>query len=140
MKIPDANVLINAVNEGSTNHAAARRWLDGALNEDEGVGLAWLVILAFLRVSTHPAILDSPLTRFEALESVEAWLAQRPATVVEPTQRHVSILRSLLDTAGHGGNLVNDAHLAALALEHGAQLVTFDRDFGRWDVPYLIPS
>jgi toxin-antitoxin system PIN domain toxin len=140
VKIADANILINAVNEDGAQHATARRWLETALSGDETLGFAWVVLLAFLRVSTHPTILGHPLTRSQALDTVEDWLAQRPATLVEPTPRHLSVVRGLLETARHGGNLVNDAHIAALALEHGAEVVTFDRDFARFGVRHLIPS
>ncbi len=96
--------------------------------------------MAFLRLSTNPSVFAQPLTIDDAASSVEGWLAQPNAVVLEPTPRHLGILRGLLTSTGSAGNLVNDAHLAALALEHGAGIVTFDRDFGRfeglrWSIP-----
>ena len=132
MRIVDANVLLYAVNTAAPRHAQARSWLDGALAGREPVGFAWTVLLAFLRLTTHPAVFPRPLTVGEATEIVRAWLAQPAAIVVEPTRRHADVLAGLLAEAGTGANLVGDAHLAALALEHDAVLVSFDADFGRF--------
>jgi toxin-antitoxin system PIN domain toxin len=129
----DANVLLYAVNERAREHATARDWLRGALVGREPVAFAWTVMLAFLRLSTHPAVFPRPLSAREAADVVERWLACPAALTIEPTRRHLSLLRGLLEGAGTAGNLVSDAHLAALALEHGASVVSFDRDFGRFD-------
>lgn len=131
MRIVDANVLLYAVNPASPLQERARTWLDGALGSTEAVGFAWTVLLGFLRLATSP-IFPSPLTVGEAAGVVELWLAQPPAVVVEPTPRHVGLVRGLLEHSGTAANLVNDAHLAALALEHGAELVSFDHDFQRF--------
>jgi hypothetical protein len=140
MKIVDANVLLYAVNAGSVHHESARRWLDAALADAEAVAFDWIVLTAFLRVSTNPAVFPRPLTIDEAAEIVEGWLASPTTVALGPTTRHAGIMRGLLSPLGTAGNLVNDAHLAALALEHGAEIVTFDRDFGRfagirWSIP-----
>ncbi|MFS8584230.1 MAG: type II toxin-antitoxin system VapC family toxin [Acidimicrobiia bacterium] len=140
MILVDANVLLYAVNESVDKHEQARSWLDGALNGREPVGLSWIVLLAFLRLSTRVGLFPSPLTVREAIDRVEAWLAQPPSVVLEPTSRHLSVLAGLLASTGSGGNLVNDAHLAALAVEHDATIVTYDTDFGRfpgvrWQLP-----
>lgn len=132
MKIVDANVLLYAVNRDSAQHVSARRWLDGALVGQETIGIAWSVVLAFLRVSTHSAVFARPLTAEEAVPTMHAWLDQPAATIVEPTVRHLTVLGALLRDSGAAGNLVNDAHLAALAVEHAAELVSFDADFGRY--------
>jgi toxin-antitoxin system PIN domain toxin len=132
VKIVDANVLLYAVNEGSSHHAAARRWLDAALGGHETVGFAWIAILAFLRLATHPRVFPAPLTIPDAASIVEAWLSQRTAVVVEPTQRHLTTLARLLEGTGSAGNLVNDAHVAALAIDHGAAVASFDADFARF--------
>jgi hypothetical protein len=132
VRIVDANVLLYAVNVASPHHARARAWLDGALAGREPVGFAWTVVLAFVRLATHPVVFERPLTPAEATDVVRAWLAQPPAIVVEPTPRHADLLAALLAEAGTAANLVNDAHLAALALEHDAVLVSFDADFGRF--------
>ena len=132
MRIVDANVLLYAVNEASPHHARARSWLDSALTGREPVGFAWTVLLAFLRLATHPAVFPRPLTVNEATEVVRAWLAQPRAVVVEPTPRHADLLAGLLAEAGTAANLVSDAHLAALALEHDAVLISYDADFERF--------
>ena len=132
MRIVDANVLLYAVNTAAPRHAQARSWLDGALAGREPVGFAWTVLLAFLRLTTHPAVFPRPLTVGEATQIVRAWLAQPAAIVVDPTPRHADLLAGLIAEAGTAANLVGDAHLAALALEHDAVLVSFDADFGRF--------
>jgi hypothetical protein len=110
----------------------ARSWLDGALNGSTTIGFSWVVLLAFVRLATHPAIFARPLMSGDALDLVRSWLAQPSAVLVEPTARHLDIMASLLSAAGTAGNLVNDAHLAALAIEHDADLVSFDADFSRF--------
>lgn len=133
MLLVDANVLLHAVNERAREHAAARDWVQEALGGGEAVAFAWTVVLAFLRLSTHPAVFPRPLSAGQAAESVERWLGSPPAVTLEPSRRHLPLLRGLLEAAGTAGNLVGDAHLAALALEHGATVVSFDRDFGRFE-------
>ncbi|MHB1599404.1 MAG: TA system VapC family ribonuclease toxin [Acidimicrobiales bacterium] len=140
MKLVDANVLIYAVNEADPKHEQARRWLDGTLARGETVGFAWLVLLAFVRLTTKVGLFPSPLGTTEAVAVVRSWTSQPSAVVLEPTPRHLEVLASLLEVTGSGANLVNDAHLAALAVEHGAAVVTFDNDFARfrgvtWEPP-----
>ena len=132
MKVVDANVLLYAVNEDAAHHELARTWLDGALTAGEPVGFSWVAMLAFLRLSTHPTVFPSPLTCDQASGVVELWLAASTAMVVHPTSRHLEVLRGLLQPFGTAANLVNDAHLAALAVEHGATVVSFDSDFARF--------
>ncbi len=133
MLLVDANVLLHGVNERAREHGAARRWLLDALGGREAVAFAWTVLLAFLRLSTHPSVFLAPLTSAQATEIAEAWLSSPVAVTVEPTRRHLALVRGLLEEAGTAGNLVGDAHLAALALEHGATMVSFDRDFARFE-------
>ncbi len=132
MRIPDANVLLHAVNRSGQEHQAARRWLETALGGTEAVGFPWVSLLAFLRLSTRRGLFPSPLGTAAATGYVEEWLGQPPARLLNPTGQHLGILRGLLDAAGTAGNLTTDAHLAALALEHGAELWSFDRDFARF--------
>lgn len=140
MRIVDANVLLHAVNEASPRHEAARTWLEVALAGRETVGFAWLALLAFLRLSTHPAVFPRPLEVRDAVDTIRDWLAQPPVVVVSPSGRHLEVLAGLLAETGTAANLVNDAHLAALAVEHDAVLVSFDADFVRfrglrWEEP-----
>jgi toxin-antitoxin system PIN domain toxin len=132
VQLVDANVLLYAVNRDAPKHEPARTWLDGALSAQQAVGFAWVVLLAFLRLSTRAGVFPRPLTPVQAGEVVEVWLDRPPAVVIEPTRRHLPILRSFLAEAGTAANIVNDAHLAALAVEHDAELVSFDRDFARF--------
>ena len=140
MKLVDANVLLYAVDSRSVQHDTARSWLDAALTGQETVLLPWVCLLAFVRLSTHPRIFERPLSIGQALDVVDLWLAQRSVIVPEPDSRHSQRLREFLSALGRGGNIVNDAHLAALAVQYGARVVTFDNDFGRftgvaWEVP-----
>lgn len=132
MKVVDANILLAAVNSDAANHEPARRWLETALQSNEAVGFAWIVLLAFLRLTTRRDIFASPLSVEQSGDVVGRWLAEPPAVIVHPTSRHLGVLRGLLEAHGAGGNLVNDAHLAALAVEHGADIVSFDADFARF--------
>jgi uncharacterized protein len=132
VKVVDANILLYSVNPGEPRHHVAKSWLDASLSGRESVGFAWAVVTAFLRISTLPGLFVRPLAIGEALSIVEAWLDQPPALLVEATPRHFSLVRGLLEPIGFGGNLVNDAHLAALAIEHGAEVVSFDTDFARF--------
>ena len=132
MTAVDANVLLYAVNSASERHHEARRWLDESLSGATTVGFSWIVLLAFLRLSTKVGLFPAPLPVDAACRRVEAWLAQPTAVVLEPTSRHAHVLTGLLTATGTGGNLTSDAHLAALAVEHQATVVTYDRDFGRF--------
>jgi uncharacterized protein len=132
VNLVDANVLLYAVDEDAPLHSSAISWLDPALAGREAVGFAWIVLLAFVRLSTHPAIFPNPLATDQAFDVVESWLAQPASIVLDPTVRHLSVLRGLLTQLGTAANLVSDAHLAALAVEHGAEIVSFDADFGRF--------
>jgi toxin-antitoxin system PIN domain toxin len=133
VKVVDANVLLYAVNSDSPGHTVARVWLDDALSGNETVGFSWVVLLAFLRISTHPSIFPNPLAPETACEIMETWLSRPAAVVLDPTARHLGVLKGLLSTTGSAGNLVNDAHLAALATEHGADITSFDTDFDRFN-------
>lgn len=132
MRVVDANVLLYAVNESAEHHEQARGWLDDALNGRATVGFSWVSLLAFLRLSTKIGLFLAPLSVGEALGRVRAWLAQPVSVVLEPTPRHLDVLSGLLEPHGAGGNLTNDAQLAALAIEHRGEVVTYDSDFGRF--------
>jgi toxin-antitoxin system PIN domain toxin len=128
----DANLLLYAYNEADERHEAARRWLEGVLSGPEEVRLAWVTILAFLRIGTNPRAFEQPLSIQEAVAHATDLLAQPSVTVIEPAERHWRILSELLPAAQAKANLVMDAHLAALAIENGATLCTTDRDFTRF--------
>jgi uncharacterized protein len=130
--IVDANVLLYAVNDSMPQHGRAKQWAESALNGNESVGFAWVVLLAFIRLTTLPTLFPTPLGVSTALDLVDDWLGARPAVLVHPSARHASVLRGLLHQTGTAGNLVSDAHLAALCIEHGARICTFDRDFNRF--------
>ncbi|MEA2449874.1 MAG: uncharacterized protein QOG63_1806 [Thermoleophilaceae bacterium] len=132
MKLVDANVLLYAVNEDAPLHDEARDWLDRSLSGTEAVAFALIVVLAFLRLSTRADLFRRPLEFDEAADVLAHWLSAAPAVSPQPTARHLELLRGLVRTTGSAANLVNDAHLAALALEHDATVVSYDRDFSRF--------
>ncbi|MFN2495178.1 MAG: type II toxin-antitoxin system VapC family toxin [Pseudonocardiaceae bacterium] len=140
MKLVDANVFLYAVNESAEHHNEAVSWLDGALNGRSTVGFSWISLLAFVRLSTKVGLFPAPLTVDQAVDRVRAWLAQPTSVLLEPAAQHLDVLCSLLSPLGGGGNLINDAHLAALAIEHRGEVVSYDSDFGRfasltWSTP-----
>ena len=132
MILVDANLLIYAVDSDAPHHAGARHWLEDTLSGGEHVGLAWVVVLAFLRVTTRPGVLVRPLHADAALSYVDVWLELPNVEAVGPGPNHWPIMRNLLKAAGTLGNLTSDAHLAALAIERGAALYSTDHDFARF--------
>ena len=132
MRIVDVNLLVYAYDETSPHHLPARDWLQQRLSGTETFAFAWLGLLAFVRLTTNPRVFANPLTAGEALDRVDAWLSQPCVTVLHPGQRHATLLRELLERAGTAGNITTDAHLAALAIEHGAELCSVDADFSRF--------
>lgn len=132
MKTPDVHVLLYAVNADSPHNTLAVQWLEKAFSEPAGIGFAWLALLGFLRLATRPGIFTHPLELEQALGIVDDWLNHPNARILNPTRRHADLLTRLLVGAGAGGNLTSDAHLAAIAIEHGATLGTWDRDFMRF--------
>jgi toxin-antitoxin system PIN domain toxin len=140
MILVDANILIYAIDRSAPHHARARRWLEATLSGDTRVGLPWIVILAFLRLTTRSGVVRNPLLPDQALAFIDAWLQQPYVTAVGPGERHWPIVSSLLRASGTAGNLTSDAHVAALALEHGATVVSADSDFARFaGVTHLNP-
>jgi len=133
VKVPDVNVLLNGRDHTARQHATARRWLETALSGSETVGLAWTVLLGFMRISTNPRVYDQPLSVADALDQLDEWIDLSSTALVAPASRHRTILRDLIEAAGTAANLTTDAHLAALAIEHGATPATFDGDFHRFN-------
>jgi toxin-antitoxin system PIN domain toxin len=138
VKLPDANVLLYALDDTSARHSGAKAWLDAALSGSEEVGFAWVVLLAVLRLTTKPAVFAHPLRPAEAFDIVDEWLAQPCSLVVHPTIRHAALMRGFLTAAGAAGNLTTDAHLAALSVEYGAAVCSYDADFSRFPGVTLI--
>jgi toxin-antitoxin system PIN domain toxin len=132
VRLPDLNLLVYAANESAAQHAPARAWVEETLSGRETVAFAWPVLIGFVRVITNPRVLQRPWDARQAIAVVDGWLDQPPVTVVHPTGRHLAVLRDLLIPLGTAGNLTSDAHLAALAIEHGATLCSSDNDFSRF--------
>lgn len=140
MILVDANLLIYAVNADTPHHERARSWLQETMSGATVVRLPWTSLLAFVRITTHPGILESPMGVDEAIGFVDEWLAQPFVELVLPGAGHWPILRNLLRATGTGGNLTTDAHLAALAIERGATICSADYDFRRFPgVEHLNP-
>lgn len=132
MNLIDANLLLYAYDHASVRHAKAKQWLERTLSGPEPVGFAWLAIMAFLRIGTSLRILEHPLSEAEATTAVTRWLSSPVVRVFHPGERHWGILRDLIAEGQARGPLVMDAHLAALAIEHGLVVCTADRDFARF--------
>jgi toxin-antitoxin system PIN domain toxin len=132
VKLVDLNLLLYAIDEEALAHQPAKAWLEEVLSGTEEVGFAWVVLLGFLRLSTNPAVFERPLNPDEASDYLDGWLAQPVAAIVDPGSGHVTRLGDLLRGLGTAGNLTTDAHLAALAIEHGAELCSRDADFSRF--------
>lgn len=140
MRLVDTNLMLYAINPATSQHGSAKAWLDRALSGGAPVGFAWLALVGFVRLATHPAVFERPLPGHHAMDVVDAWLDAPPARVLHPGHGHVAAFRRMLEAGGSGANLTNDAHLAALAIEHKATVMTFDSDFARfpgvrWETP-----
>ncbi len=132
MEIVDVNVMLCAVNPSAADHGLAKRWLDRALGGGEPVGLTWVVLLAVIRLTTRRGLFPRPLSAEEAHGLVRHWVEAPSAVIIHPGQRHLDLLSGLLAEVGSAGNVTNDAHPAALAIEHGGEVVSFDADFARF--------
>ena len=132
MILVETNLLIYAKIDRLPQHAKARDWLDGRFNDSVRVGLPWASLLGFLRIVTNARIFERALTLQTAWAQVEAWLSLENVWIPQPTENHAAVLGRLLDQTGAVANRVPDAHLAALALEHGLTLCSADRGFARF--------
>jgi uncharacterized protein len=128
----DASVLLIAADSANPRHERVKTWLEGVLNGPRRVGFPWPSVTAFLRVVTHLRALDRPLTAEQAWAYVEDWLTCDNAWIPQPTANHAAVLGGLITSADLRGNLIADAHLAALAVEHGLQVCSADTDFARF--------
>ncbi len=132
MVIPDVNLLIYAHNEAAPFHSPAREWWEALIESQHPVGLPWVVALGFIRLVTHPSVMVEPLSPLPAVSRVRGWLSQPSVRIIEPASRHVEILEDLFGSTGVAASLTTDTHLAALAIEHQAELHSNDSDFGRF--------
>lgn len=132
MILVDANLLIYAHVSEFEQHERARAWLDEQLNAGPRVGLPWPSLLAFLRVVSNPRLFAKPEPVVKAWQQVELWLSAKAAWIPAPTDQHPTFMAALIEESGVEGNLMPDAHLAALALEHGLTLCSTDGDFARF--------
>ncbi len=145
MILPDINVLIYAYNPAAPEHSLARKWWDACLAGEEPVGLAWVVVLGFIRITTLPKLHANPMSAKQACATVAEWLTLPHYHLVNPTPGHFERLSAQFEKIGVAGNMTTDAHLAALASERGYILHTTDADFSRfpglkWINPLTLPT
>ncbi len=132
MILVDANILLYAEDELSPHHDKARAWWDAALSGISPVCLCWTVLGAFIRIGTNPRVFEQPLSLDQAMSRVQSWMNQPCTRIVNPTERHWAVFQQMLRQGQAVANLVTDAHLAALAIEHGCELISTDSDFSRF--------
>ncbi len=132
MIVPDTNLIVYAYNDAAPWHEAARRWWEGLVNGSERVGVPWVVSTGFVRLMTHSRVLASPITVADAVGHVRDWFRYTHVTPINPGAEHLTHVRRSLDACGVGGDLVTDAHVAALAIEYQAEVHSNDSDFARF--------
>ena len=140
MRIVDTSVLLPAVSPSLPQHEASRGALESAINDERPLGLTWAVVNAFLRLTTKPGLFERPLTIDAAWDVVDDWMTHPGVRVVQETEEHPRLWSELLRSTGAGGDLTTDAWIAAIALAHGASVLTLDSDFARfpgvrWESP-----
>jgi hypothetical protein len=132
MILPDVNVLVHAHNADSAVHEKARTWWDACLAGTEGVGLAWVAILGFVRITTNRKVVARPFAVQDVMARIESWLRLPQFHIAHPSDTHFASLRRELERLGTAANLTTDAHLAVLAVERGYVLYSTDTDFARF--------
>lgn len=132
MNLPDANILLYAYNSDAAEHEKCREWLENQLSGTDLIGFGWQTITAFLRISTNARAFPNPLTPTEATEIVSDWLEVPNARILLPAENHWTIIKNLITVGQIKAAMIMDAHLAALAIEHNAVLITTDSDFSRF--------
>lgn len=132
MILVDANLLIYAVNKDLPQHRQARGWWEEILSGNSAVGLPWVSLMAFIRICSNPRVFESPLSPEQTTGFVDEWLDRPNVSTVAPGPGHWAILKNLIRQSGTAGNLTTDAHIAALALEHGCTICSADNDFKRF--------
>ena len=133
MILVDANLLVYASITSMNQHVKAKEWLDTRLNGVAPVGIPWASLLGFLRLTTNPRIFDPPTSPRRAWNNIEYWLDCDPVWIPQPTEKHRAVLKTIYDLTAPQGNLVPDAHLASLSIEHGLILCSTDGDFARFE-------
>lgn len=133
MIVPDINLLLYAMHKESDHHDAAWMWWESALRGSEHIGFGWSVLTGYVRVATNHRSMSLPITVEQAFSHTRAWLAAPRTRLLSPGVEHLHVMERLLAPLGRGGNLVTDAHIAALAIEHGGTVYSADTDFGRFD-------
>ena len=132
MIVPDLNLLVYAHSDGTPLHQQALRWWEDLVNGPERIGIPWIVTTGFVRLLTHPGVLSNPARPERAVDLVSEWFKVPTVTSLNPGPQHLGIFRDALSAAGVGANLVTDAHIAALAIEHQAEVHSNDSDFNRF--------
>ena len=132
MILVDANILLYAEDSLSSFHQKARKWWDDQLSGSEPVCLCWTVLSALIRIGTNPRVFESPLSLEQALARIQGWLDQPCTRLIRPTEQHWATFQQMLNDGQAVANLVTDAHIAALALEHGCTVASTDADFARF--------
>jgi uncharacterized protein len=130
--VPDINLLVFAYNEAAPRHAVARVWWERLMSGREHVGIPWAVVFGFVRVVTHPVVLEHPLPPMAAMERVRQWFTREHVVSLDPGPRHLQIVETLFEATGVAATLTTDTHLAALAIEHQCEIHSNDADFGRF--------
>jgi len=144
VKLVDTNILLYVVNPAAHEHPRVLAWWEAAIRGDQPIGFAWIVLVGFLRISTNPRAFVRPLSPQQALDQIAAWLDLPVARIVQESDDHWRYVRELLEVTGTTGSLTTDAHLGALAITHGATMVSCDADFlrfrqVRWENPLVSP-
>jgi hypothetical protein len=142
--VPDVNLLVYAHNSDAPHHQAARGWVEAVLSGTRPVGLAWVVMLGYVRLMTSRAVRVDPIAPAEAIGDVRSWLARPQVVVIQPGKRHLDLLEQMMVHGSATGTHSTDAHLAAIAIEHQAELCSNDTDFARfpglrWSDPLARP-
>lgn len=132
MILPDLNLLVYAYNSDAPAHRRAKAWWESCLSDMRSVGLPWVAILGYLRLMTNRRVLVAPFTPQEAIGHIQSWLERPNVQILQPGPRHLDLLDHLMRDAQAAGDLTTDVHLAALAIEHQAELHTNDGDFSRF--------
>lgn len=132
MILVDANILLYAEDALSAFHQQARKWWDDQLSGSQPVCLCWTVLSAFIRIGTNPRVFEKPLSLEQALSRIQSWLDQPCTRIIRPTEQHWTTFQQMLNHGQAVANLVTDAHIAALAIEHGCIVASADADFARF--------